>query len=313
LRCEIVIHRLVLLGASYHNRAARQSGTARPDPKAFHFPRRQIGNRAPAFNTGSSAPHYQPHDRAASPDFHQEIAMRLVSALAPLALITGLAMSSSAFADSTISIEGKGEVTATPDTAFVTSGVTTQGTTAREALDANTKAMAELIATLKAAGIADRDIQTSGFSVNPNYVYSDARDANGYTLPPKIVGYQVANTVSVRVRALDSLGSVLDRAVTVGANTINGVSFAVADPSALYNEARKLAFADARAKAQLYATAAGTELGDIRTITEAQSYSQPQPMMMRQMADVAAAAPVPVQAGELSFAINVQVSWELEQ
>jgi uncharacterized protein YggE len=249
----------------------------------------------------------------ACPASVKEIAMRLMSALAPLALITGLAMSSSALADSTISIEGRGEVTATPDTAYVTSGVTTQGTTAREALDANTKAMAELIATLKAAGIADRDIQTSGFSVNPNYVYSDARDANGYTLPPKIMGYQVANTVSVRVRALDSLGAVLDRAVTVGANTINGVSFAVADPSTLYDQARKAAFADARAKAELYAGAAGAELGDIKTITESQGYGQPQPMMMRQMADVAAAAPVPVQAGELSFSITVSVSWELEQ
>lgn len=101
--------------------------------------------------------------------------------------------------------------------------------------------MTELLETLKAAGIEPRDIQTSGFSVNPNYVYSDARDANGYQLPPKINGYQVYNTVTVRVRDLNSLGSVLDKAVNVGANTINGVSFSVADPSKLYDEARKAA------------------------------------------------------------------------
>ncbi len=110
--------------------------------------------------------------------------------------------------------------------------------------------MAELIATLKDAGIEARDIQTSGFSVNPNYVYTDARDANGYQLPPKINGYQVFNTVNVRVRELAKLGALLDKAVTVGSNTLNGVSFAVADPSQLYDEARKLAFADARRKAE---------------------------------------------------------------
>src|SRR5690606_36041629 len=131
------------------------------------------------------------------------------------------------------------------------------GATAREALDANTAAMAELIAALKAEGIEARDIQTSGFSVNPNYVYSDARDEHGYTLPPKINGYQVSNTVSVAVRDLGELGSILDKSVTVGANTINGVSFSVADPSELYNEARRAAFADARDKAALYANAAG--------------------------------------------------------
>src|SRR6478735_10642875 len=189
-------------------------------------------------------------------------------ALIPLLLATALSATPVFAPEATmcgnISISGVGEVTAAPDTAFVNSGVTTQGATAREALDANTKAMADLIETLKAAGIEARDIQTSGFSVNPNYVYSDARDANGYQLPPKINGYQVFNNVNVRVRELATLGSVLDKAVTVGANTINGVSFSVADPSKLYDEARKAAFADAKSKAELYAEVAGETLGDIR-------------------------------------------------
>lgn len=235
------------------------------------------------------------------------------AALIPLLLATALcaapALAQEATANGTISIGGLGEVTAAPDTAFVTSGVTTQGATAREALDANTKAMAELIETLKAAGIEARDIQTSGFSVNPNYVYSDARDANGYQLPPKINGYQVFNTVNVRVRQLDTLGAVLDKAVTVGANTINGVSFSVADPSKLYDEARKAAFADAKAKAALYADVAGEQLGTIRNITESQSFGQPQPYAMKTMAD-SAASPVPIASGELSYSINVQVTWD---
>ncbi|HHY50868.1 MAG TPA: SIMPL domain-containing protein [Alphaproteobacteria bacterium] len=241
--------------------------------------------------------------------------MRLALFLVPLAL--GSALAAPALAQDhrgpgTITIQGHGEVTGAPDTAFITSGVTTQGATAREALDANTQAMTELIDTLKAAGIEARDIQTSGFSVSPNYVYSDERDANGYTLPPRISGYQVYNTVTVRVRQIATLGAVLDRAVTVGANTINGISFSVADPSRLYDEARRAAFRDARGKARLYADEAGLELEEIRAIAEQQNYGQPpQPYAMRDMAVAAEAAPVPVQAGELTFAIDVSVTWEL--
>jgi uncharacterized protein YggE len=238
--------------------------------------------------------------------------MRLLTALIPLALCTALTFPALA-QEGTISIEGHGEVMATPDTAFITSGVTSQGATAREALDANTLAMNELIATLKAAGIEAKDIQTSGFSVNPNYVYSDARDANGYTLPPKINGYQVYNTATVRVRDLASLGSVLDKAVTVGANTINGVSFSVADPSDLYDQARKAAFADARRKAELYADIVGLELESIRSINESQGFPQPpQPYAMAEMARDTKASAVPVEAGELTFGINVSVTWDLD-
>lgn len=239
----------------------------------------------------------------------------ITAALIPLLLATTLSatpvFAQEATMSGNISISGVGEVTAAPDTAFVNSGVTSQGATAREALDANTKAMGELIETLKAAGIEARDIQTSGFSVNPNYVYSDARDANGYQLPPKITGYQVYNNVNVRVRELAKLGSVLDKAVTVGANTINGVSFSVADPSKLYDEARKAAFADAKVKAQLYADVAGEELGKIRSINETQGMGTPMPQMMKASADTLSAGAVPVEGGELSYSINVQVTWDL--
>lgn len=235
--------------------------------------------------------------------------MRPYRLLTPLVLLAGLTLPAYA---GTIAIEGRGEVTAAPDMATINSGVTTQGATAREALDANTAAMAELIAALKEAGIEARDIQTSGFSVNPNYVYTDERDANGYTLPPKINGYQVSNMVTVAVRKLETLGSILDKSVTVGANTVNGVSFSVADPSELYNKARRAAFADARAKAELYATVAGSALEDIVSISETQGFNDPQPYPMFAKAEMAADAAVPVEAGELSFAINVNVQWELD-
>ena len=234
--------------------------------------------------------------------------MRRFAALVPLALLTTMTLPAYA---GTISIQGHGEVAAAPDMAMVSSGVTTQGATAREALDANTAAMTDLIATLKEAGIEARDIQTSGFSVNPNYVYSDERDANGYSLPPRINGYQVSNNVTVKVRQLEGLGTILDKSVTVGANTVNGVSFSVADPSDLYNKAREAAFADAEAKAKLYANAAGSALDEIVSISEGQGFNDPQPLPMYARAEMKDSASVPVEAGELSFAINVSVEWEL--
>jgi uncharacterized protein YggE len=232
--------------------------------------------------------------------------MRALSLIVPFAL---LATAAPALAGS-ISIEGRGQVRAAPDMATVSSGVTTQGATAKEALDANSSAMAALIDALKTSGIEPRDIQTSGFSVNPNYVYSEERDAQGYNLPPKINGYQVANSVSVIVRDLEKLGTILDQSVTVGANTVNGVEFAVADPSELLNQARKAAFTDARSKAELYADASDTKLGEIETISERQDYAAPVAYAMAER--VATPAPTPVEAGELSFAITVNVEWDLD-
>jgi uncharacterized protein YggE len=239
--------------------------------------------------------------------------MRLLSLLIPLTLAT--ALSTPVFAAGSMQITGHGEIMAAPDTAYVTSGVTSQGTTAKEALDANTADMSKLIETLKAAGIESADIQTSGFSVSPNYVYSDSRDANGYQLPPKIVGYTVSNGVTVHIRDLAALGAVLDQAVTVGANTNSGITFAVEDPTELYNEARKAAFADAKSKADLYADAAGVELGALALISEQTGYNNPpQPYMFKAEAAMASdRGIVPVEVGQLTFTIDVNVNWDLEQ
>ncbi|MEO6012001.1 MAG: SIMPL domain-containing protein [Devosia sp.] len=236
--------------------------------------------------------------------------MRLLAALIPLTLAT--ALTTPVFAAGSMQITGHGEIMAAPDTAYITSGVTSQGTTAKEALDANNTDMAKLIETLKAAGIESADIQTSGFSVSPNYVYSDARDANGYQLAPKITGYTVNNGVTVHIRDLTNLGAVLDQAVTVGANTISGVTFAVEDPTELYNEARKLAFADAKSKAQLYADAGGVELGALALVSEQTSYNNPQPYMFKAEAAMADRSVVPVEVGSLTFTIDVNVNWDLE-
>ena len=232
--------------------------------------------------------------------------MRLLTALAPLTLV---ALASPAFAAGSMQLTGHGEVMAAPDTAYVNSGVTTQAETAKDALAANTTDMTKLIETLKAAGIDSKDIQTSGFAVSPNYVYPQDNSGN----PPKIVGYTVSNQVTVHVRDLTQLGTILDQSVQVGANTINGITFAVDDPSDLYAQARKAAFADAKAKAQLYAEAADVGLGDIQIISEQQNYNQPpQPVMYKATAMAAdRSAPVPVEVGQLTFSIDVNVNWEL--
>lgn len=237
--------------------------------------------------------------------------MRLSTALISLTLATALA--SPAFAAGTMQMSGHGEIMAKPDTAYVTSGVTSQAATAKDALAANTTDMTALIAVLKDAGVAEEDIQTSGFAVNPNYIYSDQRDANGYQLPPKISGYTVTNSVTVHVRDLSILGTMLDKEVSVGANTINGINFAVEDPSALYDQARKAAFADAKGKADLYADAAGVGLGAIENISENQGYTQPpQPYLYKATAAAAdRSAPVPVEAGQLTFSIDVAITWDL--
>jgi uncharacterized protein YggE len=212
----------------------------------------------------------------------------------------------------TISIEGRGEVVAAPDTAQVTAGVTTEGKTAREALDANTKAMTDLVAVLKDAGIDSKDIQTSGFSVNPQYYYPE-HNSDGSQPPPRITGYTVQNGVDVKVRKLDSLGTLLDQMVSAGGNTINSVSFSVEDTSKLLEEARKAAFADAAAKARTYADAAGVGLGPVQSIAEATGETPPpRPVMFKALANAAPSAPVPVQGGQLTFDVEVSVVWLLK-
>lgn len=240
--------------------------------------------------------------------------MRPFLPVVSLAILAGLslpALADSATPTPSISIQGRGEVVAAPDTASVTAGVTTQGATAREALDANTKAMAGLITTLKTAGVDAKDIQTSDFSVSPQYLYSD-KDANGVTPPPRITGYNVQNGVNVKIRKLADLGKILDQIVTAGSNTINGISFSVEDPAKLLDEARKAAFADAEGKAKTYADAAGVGLGSILSIAEGSDVSPPQPMMFKAMAARADAAPVPVEAGQLTFDVNASVVWALK-
>jgi len=205
----------------------------------------------------------------------------------------------------TITISGKGTVKAAPDLVTISAGVESQASTAKEALLKNTAAMTKVVETLKSEGIDPKDIQTTNFSVSPRY--EDRDDVR----PARIVGYAVYNTVYVTMHDTAKLGGVLDQLVTAGANSIGGISFGLDKPEQLQNEARKLAMADAIAKAKLYAEAAGAELGPVMTISEQGGYVPRYPAAP--MMDAAASGKaVPIEPGTEKIDIEVQVTWELK-
>jgi uncharacterized protein YggE len=205
-----------------------------------------------------------------------------------------------------ITVTGEGRVDQAPDMATVSLGVTTEGATAAEALGANSAEIAKVLERLGSAGIEPRDVQTTGLSVNPNWQHYSSGEA------PKISGFIANNGVTVRVRALDGLGSVLDAAVQDGANQLNGVEFGLQEPRPSQDEARRRAVADARARAELLAEAAGVKLGAIRSINETMAAPMPMPAF-RMAAEAVAGAPVPVAAGEVATTANVMIVWEIAQ
>lgn len=208
----------------------------------------------------------------------------------------------------TIVVTGEGRAERAPDMALIDLGVVKDAKTAREALDANNKAMAEILAALKQAGIADRDLQTSGFAISPQYHYPQNPD--GENPPPLLVGFQVVNTLTLRVRDLARLGEIVDQAVTLGANQGNGIRFVNDKPDEAVSEARRKAVLDAVAKARELTEAAGVGLGRVLEISET-SY-RPEPMPMRAMAkDYAEAAAVPIAPGENSYSVTVNLTFAL--
>jgi uncharacterized protein YggE len=212
-----------------------------------------------------------------------------------------------------LSLSAEGKVTRAPDLAVFSAGVVSQGKSASQALAANAANMTRVIAALKTAGIAERDIQTSNLSLNP--VYQQQRTLPDGTIDPpqpRIIGYQAQNTVSVRQRNLTDYGKVIDTLVTAGANQVNGPSFEVENSDPALDEARVAAMKKARARADLYARAAGLRVGRIISISESGGWSPPPPQaVMYRMAAMDAAPTSPVQAGEMQLAITVSVQFEL--
>jgi len=204
----------------------------------------------------------------------------------------------------TVSVSATGTAVAEPDQAAVSTGVVAEGDTARAALSANTALMAKLIDGLKAAGIAAKDIKTTSFNVSPRYQnYKDGR-------PATINGYQVHNQVRILVRAIDTLGQILDTAVTLGANQLGGIEFQVSGAETLKDEARKAAMANALRRARLFAASAGAEVGEVVAIAEEMAAPVNRPVVMTR--GLTSAESVPIEHGTQTLEVRVSVTWALK-
>jgi hypothetical protein len=208
-------------------------------------------------------------------------------------------------ADSTLlQVSAHAEAHRVPDVATISAGVVTQAADADAAMRANAQQMDKVMAAVRAAGIAERDIQTSGINVNPQYRYAENQ-------PPAITGYQASNTVNLKVRDIGKLGRVLDALVASGANQVNGPSFEIDQPDTVYDEARRAALDKAQARAAMYAKTLGLRVHRIVSIGEGGGYRPPVPMPMMAMAKAMDRAETQVAPGENILGADLDVVFEL--
>ncbi len=210
-------------------------------------------------------------------------------------------------------VTGEGEVQAAPDMAILDLSVLREAKTAREALTDNNKAMSKVLGAMKEAGIEDRDLQTSGVNIQPTYTYPN--DKNGLKAP-KIIGYNVTNGLTVRVRDLNKVGDLLDKSIDLGVNQSGGLRFVNDDPSKALMDARKKAMENAMEKAKILTETAGEKVGRVLEITEYVNNGRPMPMARTKMIAMAAepaSDSVPLSAGENSYNVNVTVKFEITQ
>ena len=208
-----------------------------------------------------------------------------------------------------VSVSAYAEARHAPDIATLSTGVVTLAPDAKAAARLNAERMTEVVAAIEAAGIAKKDVQTSGISLSPDYSYEANR-------PPRIKGYSASNTVNVTVREIGRLGEIMDVLVATGANQVNGPSFDIEDKDAVLDEARGKALAKARARAEGYAKRLGLRVGRVVSIDENGGRAQPPvPMLHRNMAmaEQAANAAAPIATGENVLGLNLDVVYELRK
>ena len=203
-----------------------------------------------------------------------------------------------------LSVSAQAEAHRVPDIATISAGVVTQAADANAAMQANATQMAKVMAAIRAAGIAERDVQTAGISVSPTYRYAENQ-------PPAITGYQASNTVNAKVRDIGKLGKVLDALVANGANQVNGPSFEIDKPDEAYDEARIGALRKAQARAQTYAGAMGLKVRRVVSISEGGGFRPPVPMMRAMAMDAAGKAETSVSPGESTLSVSLDVVFEL--
>lgn len=206
-----------------------------------------------------------------------------------------------------ISVVGEGEVSVAPDMAILNLSVLREAETAREAVAASSEAMKQVLSALKAAGIAERDLQTSGLNIQPRYTQPGQQ---ARPQAPKISGYAASNSLTVRVRDLSAVGAILDKVISLGVNQGGDISFVNDDPKPSLAEARKRAVTDAMERARTLAEAANVKLGRILSIEESPARSGPVPMG-KVMRAAAADSFVPVERGENSYGTSVNVVFEI--
>lgn len=205
-----------------------------------------------------------------------------------------------------LNVNGVGQVDLTPDIAYIFIGVHDEAATASEAVGANKTHTNSVIAAIKKAGVNEKDIRTSNFSIWPSQQYSPEGQVTGTI-------YMVDNSVYVTVRDLDSLGNLLDDAITAGANSVNSIQFDVADKTTAVKEARAKAVDDAKLQAQEMADAAGIALGDIQNLSFYES--SPTPMFSGKGGGggaMAADVAVPIQPGQLTISVNVSITYSIK-
>ena len=207
--------------------------------------------------------------------------------------------------EETVSVSGEGRMSMAPDRVTFSAGVETVAPTADEAVRQNSAKVAAVIAALKKAGAADREVRTSNFSLFPQQEYVENRR-------PRVIGYQATNMVTVTRDDISGIGRFLQAAVDAGANNVSGLNMTVRDPQKGRSEGLKAAFEDARAKASLLAQAAGRSLGRALAITEGTGVVPPRPMYGKVAAvEARMTQDVPVETGSQEVTFSVSVVFEL--
>ena len=212
-------------------------------------------------------------------------------------------------------VNGVGTVVTEPDIANLNLGVEASASTVSAARDQAAVAMTAIVAFLTSNGVAERDIRTQSFNIFPQYTYQERLDSNGFRSNERVLtGYQVTNTVSVKVRELDQTGPLLDGVVKAGGDLVrvNGISFSVDDPDPLKVQARKLAVQEAMEKAKELADLAGVTLGRLVFISESSSTPIYNSVEARSDFALAASAPTPISAGETQIQVSVQAVFAIQ-
>jgi len=233
--------------------------------------------------------------------------MRKFAAAALLLACTGLAMASPNEPTPSITVTGQGKVTFVPDIGYIHAGISTEGATAAEAWKKNEAMVKKIFEALKDLGLEEKDFKTTNLNVQPRYL-------NKKDEPPKLLGYTVTYDLSVRIRKLDQMGTLLDRLVDAGANRNMNVSFGCSRLEELMDEARTNAVANARKRATLYVTGASprARLGEVLSISDTPNYPHGPMFPVDALAVREGKAGIPIATGEQEMSVTVTIRWAID-